>query len=150
MKRVLSRTLYVVSALLLLAATEAAAQRMVSVSRDDVNMRSGAGTQHPAEWKLGLGYPLKIVASRGSWLKVIDFENDTGWIYRPLTTQTPYHVVKAKVANMRSGPSMGSRIVARLAYGDVLKTLTHSGGWVKLQREGGLRGWVARRLLWGW
>ena len=25
-----------------------------------------------------------------------------------------------------------------------------SGAWVKLQREGGLRGWVARGLLWGW
>jgi hypothetical protein len=31
-----------------------------------------------------------------------------------------------------------------------LKALKHSGGWVKLQREGGLRGWEARRLLWGW
>jgi len=150
MTRVLSHALYVLSALLLLAATEAAAQRMVSVSRDDVNLRSGAGTQHPPEWKLGSGFPLKVVGSRGSWLKVTDFENDTGWIYRPLTNQTPHHVVKAKIANMRSGPSTSSRIIAKLAYGDVLKTLTHSGDWVKLQREGGLRGWVARRLLWGW
>lgn len=51
---------------------------------------------------------------------------------------------------MRSAPSLGSRIVAKLAYGDVLKTIRHSGGWVRLQREGGPRGWVARRLVWGW
>lgn len=113
-------------------------------------MRSGAGTQHPAEWKLGLGYPLKVVGSQGSWLKVMDFENDTGWVHQPLTSRVPYHVVKVKIANMRSAPSTGSKIVAKLAYGDVLKTLQHSGSWVKLQREGGLRGWVARRLLWGW
>jgi SH3-like domain-containing protein len=115
-----------------------------------VNLRSGAGTQHPATWVLGRGYPLKVIGSTGSWLKVVDFENDKGWVHRPLTDRTPHHVVKVKIANMRSGPSTGSKIIAKLAYGDVLKTLKHSGSWVKLQREGGLRGWVANRLLWGW
>jgi len=147
---VLFRAFYLLPVLLLLAASQAAAQHMVSVARDDVNMRSGAGTQHPATWTLGSGYPLKVIGSAGSWLKVIDFENDTGWIHRPLTNRTPHHVVKVKIANMRSEPSIRSRIVAKLAYGDVLKTLKRSGDWVKLQREGGLRGWVARRLLWGW
>jgi SH3-like domain-containing protein len=150
MTRLFSRTLCILSAFILLAASQAAAQRMVSVSGDNVNMRSGAGTQHPATWTLGRGYPLKVIGSQGSWLKVIDFENDTGWIHQPLTNRTPHHVVKVKIANMRSEPSTGSRIVAKLAYGDVLKTLKHSGSWVKLQREGGLRGWVAKRLLWGW
>jgi SH3-like domain-containing protein len=149
MVRSLSCALYLLSALLL-AASQAAAQRMVSVSRDNVNLRSGAGTQNPAVWVLARGYPLRVVGNRGDWLKVIDFENDTGWILRPLTDLTPHHIVRVKVANMRSEPSTGARVVAKLAYGDVLKTLKHSGGWVKLQREGGLRGWVARRLLWGW
>jgi SH3-like domain-containing protein len=150
MTRLLSRALCLLPVLLLLAASQVAEQRMVSVSRDDVNMRSGAGTQHPATWTLGRGFPLRVIGSQGSWLKVIDFEKDTGWIHRPLTTSTPYHIVSVKVANMRSEPSTSSRIIAKLAYGDVLKTLKHSGSWVKLQREGGLRGWVARRLLWGW
>jgi SH3-like domain-containing protein len=123
---------------------------MVSISRDVVNMRTGAGTQHPASWTLGRGYPLKVIGSAGSWLKVIDFENDRGWVHQPLTDRTPHSIVKVKIANMRSEPSTSSRIIAKLAYGDVLKTLKHSGGWVKLQREGGLRGWVARKLLWGW
>jgi len=150
MNRVLSRTLCLLPVLLLLTASQTAAQRMVSVVRDNVNMRSGAGTQHPAAWSLGRGYPLKVIGSLRGWLKVIDFENDTGWIHQPLTDRTPHHIVKVKVANMRSEPSTSSRIVAKLAYGDVLKTLKHSGDWVKLQREGGLRGWVARKLLWGW
>lgn len=150
MTRLLSRALHLLPILLLMAASQAAAQRMVSVTRDGVNMRSGAGTQHPATWVLDRGYPLKVIASQGSWLKVVDFENDTGWVHRPLTGPTPHYVVKVKVANMRSEPSTGSPIVAKLAYGDVLKTLTHRSGWVKLQRKGGLRGWVARRLVWGW
>jgi SH3-like domain-containing protein len=150
MIRLFSRVACLVTTLLLLAASQAAAQRMVSIARDDVNMRSGAGTQHPATWTLGSGYPLKVIGSKGSWLNVIDFENDKGWVHQPLTNRTPHYVVKVKIANMRSGPSTRNKIVAKLAYGDVLKTLKHSGDWVKLQREGGLRGWVARRLLWGW
>jgi SH3-like domain-containing protein len=138
------------SVLVLLAASQAAAQSMVSVARDEVNMRSGPGTQHPADWRLDRGYPLKVIGRQGSWLKVIDFENDTGWIHRPLTSGTPHHIVKAKTANMRSEPTTRSRIVGRLSYGDVLRTLKRSGEWVKLQRQNGLSGWVARRLLWGW
>jgi len=81
---------------------------------------------------------------------VSDFENDRGWVYGPLTSSTPMHIVKVKVANMRSQPSVGSRIVGKVAYGNVLKTLERRQNWVKVQREGGLRGWIAKRLLWGW
>ena len=150
MSRLLLCTLRLLPALLLLTASQALAQQMVSVSSMEVNMRSGPGTEHPADWRLDRGYPLKVIGSEGSWLKVIDFENDKGWIHRPLTSSTPYHVVKVKVANMRSQPTTRSRVIATLAYGDVLKTLEHSGGWVKLHGDGGLRGWVSKRLLWGW
>ena len=138
------------SVLLLLAAPQAAAQQMVSVSSNNVNLRSGPGKQYQADWILGEGYPLKVIGRRGDWLKVSDFENDSGWIYRSLTGGTPYHIVKVKVANLRSQPSTRRRILAKLDYGDVLRTLERKNNWVKVRREGGLRGWVARRLLWGW
>jgi SH3-like domain-containing protein len=146
---------YLLSALLALtalvwAAPQVLAQRMVSVSSKEVNMRSGPGTQHPSEWILGRGYPLSVIGRRGSWLHVRDFENDRGWVYRPLTSSTPYHIVKVKIANLRSAPTTRSRIIAKLAYGDVLRTLERAKDWVKVQRQGGSRGWVARRLLWGW
>jgi SH3-like domain-containing protein len=142
--------LHFLSALLILVASECVAQRMVSVAAREVNLRSGPGTQHPVEWLLSRGYPLRVIGSQGSWLRVIDFENDKGWVYRPLTSSTPHHIVKVKSANMRAEPTTSSRIIARLVRGDVLRTLTQKGGWVRVQRESGLRGWVARRLLWGW
>jgi SH3-like domain-containing protein len=150
MAHLLRGVLFFASTLLVLAVAQAAGEQMVSVSGKEANLRSGPGTQHPAEWILGRGYPLKVIGRQGNWLEVIDFENDKGWIHRPLTSSTPYHIIKVKVANMRSRPTLRSRIIAKLAYGDVLKTLGGSGDWVKLQRDGGMRGWVARRLLWGW
>ncbi|MFZ5779166.1 MAG: SH3 domain-containing protein [Pseudomonadota bacterium] len=135
---------------LLFAVPRAQAQQMVSVAGAEVNLRSGPGTQHPADWTLGKGYPLKVLARKGSWLQVVDFENDRGWIYRPLTSSTRYHIVKVDKANMRSQPTTRSRILAKLSYGDLLRTLDRKSDWVKVQRPGGLKGWVARRLLWGW
>jgi len=150
MAYLLCRSAGLVAVLLLLAAPQVFAQQMVSVSGKEVNLRSGPGTRHSADWVLSQGYPLKVVGRRGNWLEVRDFENDKGWIYRPLTSSTPYHVVKVKVANLRSQPSMSGRIIGKFVYGDALRTLERKSGWVKVQRDGGLRGWVARRLLWGW
>ena len=129
---------------------QAVAQQMVSVSREEVNLRSGPGTRYPAEWVLSRGFPLKVVGRRGDWLQVLDFENDKGWILRTLTSNTAYHIVKVKTANLRSQPTTSSRIVGRVSYGDALRTLERKSGWVKVQRDGGLQGWISRNLLWGW
>ena len=98
--------------------------RLGAVSRPEINMRSGAGTQHEALWVLSRGYPLEVLARKGKWLKVRDFENDRGWVYRPLTNAgTPHHVVKVQVLNIRSAPSLKSRVLAKAAHGEILKTL---------------------------
>jgi len=138
------------SALLLAAAAPAAAQEMVSVDRNEINMRSGPGTNFESQWLLGRGYPLQVVGKKGRWLQVRDFESDKGWVYAPLVDKTGHFVVKVKVANIRSKPSTGASIAGRALYGDVLRTVERRKGWVKVQHEGGTKGWVARRLLWGW
>jgi SH3-like domain-containing protein len=134
----------------LAAASGVQAREMVSVQQDEVNLRAGAGTQHEPLWVLSRGYPLQVTGRKGQWLRVRDFENDTGWIFRPLVGKQPHHVVKSAVANVRSSPSPRSRIVGKVTRGEVLQTLERRAQWVKVDQEGGLRGWVASRLLWGW
>lgn len=126
------------------------AKDMVSVDRPQVNMRSGAGTQHGTLWTLSRGYPLEVTARKGSWLKVRDFERDAGWVYRPLTSKKPHVIVKSTVANVRRTPSTRSPILGKAEYGDVLRQLEHRQEWIKVERDDGVKGWIARRLLWGW
>lgn len=128
----------------------AQAREMVSVDRAEINMRTGPGTDRESIWLLSRGYPLQVLGHKGRWLHVKDFENDKGWVYRPLTDGTPHFVVKAKVANIRSAPSTKARVVGKANYGDVLRTLAHKDDWAKIRDADGLVGWVARRLLWGW
>jgi len=126
------------------------ARELVSVARPEVNLRAGAGTRHDALWILDQGYPLEVTARSGNWLKVRDFENDAGWVYRPLVNKSPHVIVKSRAANVRSKPDTRGRILGKADYGEVMRKLEQRDGWVKVQREGGLKGWVARRLLWGW
>lgn len=126
------------------------AREMVSVARPEINMRAGAGTQHATLWALSQGYPLEVTGRQGKWLKVRDFENDAGWVYRPLVSKKPHVIVKSRLANVRSAPSTRSRILGKTEYGDVLRTLERRNDWIKVQHADGLKGWIARRLLWGW
>lgn len=150
-EKILLRSL--IFALLLLFWTAGSAQanvEMVSVDRPKVNMRSGPGTNYSILWELGQGYPLMVIGRQGSWLKVRDFENDEGWVYQPLMGKTPHLVVKERIVNIRSGPGTRFRMVGQAKYGVVLRTMERGSGWVKVQHENGLTGWVSRSLLWGW
>ena len=135
---------------LALPLTAPAATTMVSVDRPVVHLREGAGTRHDAVWKLARGYPLKVEARRDGWLKVRDFEGDTGWILGRLTARKPHVVVKVPVANVRKRPGTRSPRLGQAEYGEVLRTLERRGGWVRVRQDGGRTGWIARRLVWGW
>ena len=49
--------------------------------------------------------------------------------------------IKGSAVNVREEPTTRSEVV---------KTLKKSGTWAQVQREGGQKGWIARRLAWGW
>ena len=146
-----TRTLLIASSLCLsaLVLPAAHAQSMVSVQGSTLNMREGPGTHTAVLWELKQGYPLQITQRKGSWVRVRDFEGDTGWVARSLTGNTPHHVVKSRVANLRSGPGTQHRIVGRAEYGELVRTREKKDGWVRVEREQGVSGWIARRLLWG-
>lgn len=125
--------------------------RMVSVAVDHLNMRSGPGKDKKILWELGKGYPLKTIRSKGNWLKVIDYENDTGWVHKNLVHRKAHLVVKKKIINIRKGPGTKYKIVRQAKKGVVFRTVKRKKGWVKvLHDESKVTGWVKRSLLWGW
>ncbi len=121
----------------------------VSVQGDNVNVRTGAGTNYEVSMELFDGYPLKVLATEGEWLKIVDFENDTGWIHQSLVTEGNTVIVNGnKNVNMRAEPSTNSTIIATVDRGVVLTTLETQGKWLKLKHSTGLIGWIYKPLLW--
>jgi len=147
----------VILAIILLLGASAAQVRaeMVSIAGDDINMRSGPGTNYRVLWELGRGFPLQVLKRTGKWYRVKDFEGSVGWIHKDVVSKTPHMIVKAnknstKRINIRSGPGTQYGVVAEAQYGVVFQTLKQKNGWVNIRHENGVTGWADRRLLWGW
>ena len=129
--------------------------RMVAVKNDNVNMRSGPGLKKKVIWKLGTGFPLKVMKKSGAWLQVKDFEGTVGWVHKDVVNRSGHMIVKAQKKskgkiNLRNKPNTTSKVVAKAYYGVVFKTLKQKSGWVKVHHEKGVTGWVKRSLLWGY
>jgi SH3-like domain-containing protein len=127
---------------------------MVAIRGDNVNMRSGPGLNHSVIWKLDNGFPLEVINRQDEWLNVRDFEGSTGWVSSRVTNSVPHMIVKTRQGsnqpiNIRSGPGLENRIVAKAHHGVVFKTLEKKNDWVKVEHSQGVVGWVAGRLLWG-
>lgn len=128
---------------------------MLSIKGDKVNLRSGPGTKYSVKWEYGEGFPVKVVKRKGNWVKVKDFENDTGWVHKSLLRKKPQMIVKAnrntdKKINIRSKPGTKSKIVGKAYHGVVFRTLAKKSGWVQVKHETGLVGWIKSTLLWGY
>lgn len=139
-------TVLAVSIVVFSAATLMAAE-FVSVVKDGVNLRSGPSTGNEIIFQLPAGYPLKVLAGKGKWLKVSDFENDKGWIFNSLVSKTPYVIVKIKECNVRKGPGTNYPKVGTLAREVILKKIGRKGEWIKVFHPK-LTGWVHSKLVW--
>jgi len=129
--------------------------KMVSINGNSVNMRSGPGLKYMVLWELGDGFPLKVLKKKNEWLRVQDFEGSIGWVHYSVVIESPHMIVKVnkkskKQINVRSGPGTNYPIIAKAYYGVVFKTVLQKNGWVKIEHDKGVSGWIKRTLLWGW
>jgi SH3-like domain-containing protein len=126
------------------------AQQWVSTRVDNVNMRSGPGTNFPVQWTLTKGYPLQVKERRNNWFHVKDFEGDSGWVSLSVTSRQPHIIVKSKIANLRAGPSTRHKLVTRAEYSDLFRTVKRQGRWFMVKLSNGRKAWVSSSLVWGW
>jgi len=127
---------------------------ILSVKGDNVNFRTGPGINYNIKWLYADGFPVEIVERKGNWVKVRDFEDDSGWLYKTFLSNRAHAIVKANRSNeesinIRSEPSSESKIVGIAYYGVVFKVLKLHSGWVKVEHKSGLTGWISSNLLWG-
>lgn len=143
------RTVSIAGSLLMATSIPSFSAEYVSVVKDGVNVRTGPSTSNPVYMELFKGYPLMVAEKNGEWIKVQDFEKDSGWIHSSLVENGNTVIVSADSrVNMRSGPGTKNAIVANLERGVVLQTIERQDKWVKVKHLSGTEGWIYAPLLW--
>lgn len=144
-----TRQIGIILILLLVIPAIAFAEQIVSVKTNNVNVRTGPGTNFPVYMELFKGYPLKVLQKKGDWLQISDFENDKGWIYNKLVKPGSTVIANGKTTiNMRAKASTNSAIIASVDRGVVLTKLSTQGKWTKVKHSEGTSGWIYSALLW--
>jgi len=132
-----------------LSVSTAFAADYLSITTDNANVRTGPGINYPVTMELFEGYPLKVEKQQGDWYKVVDFENDSGWVHDSIVKKSDTVIVNAKKSvNMRSGPTTKDSIVADVERGVVLTRISKEGKWTKVRHGSGTTGWIYNSLLW--
>ncbi len=143
------KTVFAAATLVLTMSAPLLAADYVSVKGDGINVRTGPGTNYKVSMELFDGYPLKVLATQGDWFKVVDYENDTGWIHSSVVESGNTEIVNGtNSVNMRAEASTNSAVVATVDRGVVMTKLESKGQWVKLKHASGVVGWMYKPLLW--
>lgn len=136
-------------ALALACASAAENLEFVRVTAEAANLRKSPTRSAEALRQAYEDDPLRVLASRGDWLMVRDFEGREGWIHARLTDGRPTVIVTASVANVRSGPGTRHVVTYTAERGVAFRVTGTRGAWVGVVHADGARGWIHRELVWG-
>lgn len=140
---------------LLLAALSAFAmssgdQEFLSVSVPKANVRKAPSEKAPLAWVVYKFAPLEVVAYRGDWIRVRDYEGDEGWMSKSLlTSEVPTTCVAVKEAKVHQGPGSKTKAVWVLERGYALRLFGAKGDWYEVSDLDEVSGWVHKSALWG-
>jgi SH3-like domain-containing protein len=144
---VMKKLLFVTIACLLLWSSISWAE-FLSVRKEKVNVRAGPGTSHEILWQVYKNYPVKVLEKKGEWVKAEDYENDVGWIYRPLLSEVHTVIVIKDKINIRSGPGTNHEIAFQAEKDVIFQLLETKDNWLKVKHEDHV-GWIHKDLVWG-
>jgi SH3-like domain-containing protein len=126
----------------------AGADRFVRVRVEAANLREGPSRGAEQVRYAFENEPLQVVARRGAWLEIRDFDGRSAWIYEPLTDRRPSVVVARDLVNVRARPGTDHPVVFTAERSVNLLVLGRAGQWLHVEHEVG-EGWVHDSLVWG-
>lgn len=126
--------------------------RFATTKSNEVNARSGPGTQYPTEWVfIKKGEPLAITGEFEQWRYVRDINGDVGWVHSSVLSGKRSVIVIAKdnkLKFLRKQPSSHSRIIAKLSNEIRCQFKKCEENWCKIKCQDHT-GWIERTSLWG-
>ena len=115
----------------------------------EVNVRNGPGLNNLILFKiLKKGYPLLIIEKFENWYRVIDSDENKGWISKTQLSNDSYVIMLKSSEKILKFPNHNSKIIAFAKMNFILKLKKCRKKWCKVTSDK-IKGWVPKKSLWG-
>ena len=112
-------------------------------------MRNGPGLNNLVLFKiLKKGYPLLVIEKFENWYRVIDFNENKGWVSKTQLSNDAYVIMTKSSEKILKFPNHNSKILAFAKMDLILKLEKCRKKWCKVTSDK-IKGWVPKESLWG-
>ena len=116
---------------------------------NEANVRQGPSVDHPIKFIIKKKYlPVKIIDSYDNFKKIIDINNNSGWIHRSQLFKKKSAINIKNNSLIFSQPEIYSKPIAKLEKGRLVLIKKCKENWCKVNTDNFL-GWVKKENLWG-
>lgn len=132
------------------ASTAPAALVKGSLTGNNVNIRSGPGTDCPIFWTAPVGTEVGIIGRKGEWLEVEFPAKDFSWIAREFVEETPGSdaiAVKGNNVNVRSGPGTQFDRLYSVPAGFKMQVMERQPSWYKVMPAPEATAWIMAEFV---
>ena len=121
----------------------------LSLKNNEVNLRQGPSFEYPIKFIYKKKFlPIEVLAKSETWIKIKDFENNSGWIHISQVSKKKSAINKKNNSVIYKKPTIFSKPVAKLEIGRLVLIKKCKVEWCKIT-SGGFDGWIYKNSLWG-
>ena len=121
----------------------------LSLKNTEVNLRQGPSFEHPIKFIYKKKYlPVIILDNSETWRKIMDFENNSGWIHISQLSKRKTGINKKENSIIYKRPTIFSKPLAKLERGRLLLISKCKKKWCKT-KTGNFTGWILKKNIWG-
>ena len=121
----------------------------LSLKNNEVNLRQGPSFEYPIKFTYKKKYlPIIILDKSETWRKIIDFENNSGWIHISQLSKKKSAINRKNNSVLYKKPTIYSKPIAKLEIGRLVLIKKCKVKWCKIT-TGNFGGWIFKSSLWG-
>ena len=121
----------------------------LSLKNEKVNVRHGPSFKYPVKFFYKKKfYPVKIVDSSGNFKKIIDINNNVGWIHNSQLSKKKTAININNESYLFEKPKVFSKPLAKLEKGKLVIVKRCKNNWCKILANN-FSGWIRKDNLWG-
>ena len=121
----------------------------LSLKNQEVNLRQGQSFEYPIKFTYKKRYlPIIIIDKSEAWRKIMDFENNSGWIHISQLSKKKSAINIKNNSILYKKPTIYSKPIAKLEAGRLVLIKKCKIEWCKIT-SGDFSGWIYKNSLWG-